>query len=207
MNNQISDEQLQKIIVEVQKISQQPEEKLTREQVKDILQQINLSPDLLDEAMAQITRKEALVKQQKRLFSLMLGAILIIIGGISVGLFLYQNKQASLAQIDVYETRLTLSNDNGDNLQKIDKQTNPEIYYRVTLKQTPIGDKLKLQCDWIDPNGNIAHQNNYETKIIDKQIWTTYCRNQFNNSSITGNWQVEMKLDNRVLSETNFEIK
>lgn len=207
MNNQISDEQLQKIIAEVQQLSKQQEEELSREQVKDILQQINLSPDLLDEAMIQISRKEALAKQQKRKLWLGLGLIIVIIGGISLIFQFSQTKQASLAQINVYESRLTLSNDNGENFNSIDKQTNPEIYYRVTLQKAPMGEKLNLQCDWIDPNGNIAHQNNYETKTIDKEIWKTFCRNQFGETSLLGKWEVEMKLGDKVLSETIFEVK
>ena len=118
----------------------------------------------------------------------------------------YNRKQA-LSNISAYSNRLTLSLDQSSNLNVFEKQYNPEIYYEVTLNNVPVGEKLSLKCNWIDPNGQIAHQNNYQTRKIDKQVWPTHCRYSLNNGTVTGNWQVEMLLGDRLLSSSNFTVK
>jgi hypothetical protein len=42
------------------------EAELDQQQVKDILQDLNLAPELLDEALIQVRRKQALAVQQRR---------------------------------------------------------------------------------------------------------------------------------------------
>jgi hypothetical protein len=71
----------------------------------------------------------------------------------------------------------------------IDRQANQEVFYRVTLANAPFGQKLSLSCNWVDPNGNIVHQNNYQTKEIKTLIWNTFCRYTIGSSAPTGKWQ------------------
>ena len=103
---------------------------------------------------------------------------------------------------------MTLETNSGrKTLTVVDSQQNPEVFYRVTLQDAPVGKKLSLGCDWINPNGEISHQNSYQTKQINKEVWPTYCRYQFNPSSPVGKWHVEMYLGDRSLSKTEFTVK
>ena len=61
MSDRLTDEQLGKIVAEASRLSQQNE--LDTEQVKQVLTELNLSPDLLDDAMVQLQRREALAVQ------------------------------------------------------------------------------------------------------------------------------------------------
>ncbi len=207
MKERITPEQLTKIVAEVERLSNQRDKEIERQQVKEILEELNLPVDLLDEAMIQLQRKETLAIQKKRNLLISLGVAVVIIGTIITTSIFLQNRQASLANIVAYQSFLTLSQNQGENLTIIERGQSPEIYYRVTLKQVPLGQKLSLKCDWLDPLGNIAHQNKYQTRTIDKEVWNTFCRYQFTSNSLEGNWKVQMKLGDKVLSDTSFVVK
>ena len=204
--DRITPDQLEKIIAEVERLSKQNED-LDRQDVEKILQTLNLSPDLLDEAINQVNRREALKREKKRNLRVLLGIIFILFITVTGIVLLQQNYQQGLEGITIYQSRLTLSEDKGDNLQVINRQNSGEIFYRVTLQNVPLGERLSLSCQWIDPQGNLSHQNFYQTRKIDKQVWTTYCRHLIGNASLTGTWTEEMFLGDRLLSRNNFQVQ
>jgi hypothetical protein len=77
----------------------------------------------------------------------------------------------------------------------------------VTLKDAPIGKKLNLSCNWIDPSGQIVKQNNYQTREVKTSIWDTFCRYSINSTAPVGNWKVEMFLEGRKISEEPFVVQ
>ncbi len=202
----ITPDQLDKIIAEVERLSKQTED-LDPQDVKEILQSLNLSPDLLEEAINQVNRREALNREKKRNLQIFVGIIFILVITLTGMVLLQQNYQQRLEAITIYQSRLTFSEDNGDNLQVINRQNNTEIVYRVTLENAPLGERLSLSCQWIDPQGNLSHQNVYQTRKINKQVWTTYCRHLIGNASLSGTWTVEMFLGDRLLSRNNFQVQ
>jgi hypothetical protein len=82
-----------------------------------------------------------------------------------------------------------------------------EVFYRVTLRDAPLGEKLNLTCDWIDPAGKIFHQSRWETRDTNKAVWDTHCRCQIGAAAPKGKWKVEMKLGDRVLSTQEFNVE
>lgn len=72
------------MVAEVERLSQRREAELDREQVKEILQELQLPDELLDEALVQIKRREALAKQQKRNWAIGLVVVVALVGGISI---------------------------------------------------------------------------------------------------------------------------
>ena len=109
--------------------------------------------------------------------------------------------------VSVYEARLTLAKDDGGALAGVDRAESPDVYYRVTLRDVPEGASLALGCDWIDPNGAVAHQNRYVTRPADKRVWPTQCHRLFGPAALAGTWRVQMSLDGRVLATTPFTVK
>lgn len=207
MNNRLTQAQLTQIVGEVERLSQRREAELDCEQVKQILQELSLPPDLLDEALVQLRRREALAVQQRRnrsIAAIAIAALVVAIAGTT--LFIKQNQQA-LQSVSTAQSQITLAQDNSISLTKIDRQANAQVAYRVTLKDAPIGKKLSLRCDWIDPSGQVVHQNQWQTLTIDKAVWPTYCRYQFNSAAATGTWKVQMSLGERTLSTTSFLVK
>ncbi len=171
MEQRLTQAQLQQIVAEVQKLSQRSEAELDKEQVREILRELNSPPEFLEEAMVQLHRREALALQQRRnrwIVGSAIGAIALLVVGMT--LFI-QHQNQSLTQITAQSTRITLVQDDGGNLSTVSRQVNTDLYYRVTLSNAPVGQKLSLSCNWIDPSGRIVHQNHYQTKDITTPIW------------------------------------
>jgi hypothetical protein len=123
------------------------------------LQELNLSLDLLDDALVQIKRKQALKVQQQRNRLIVGGVIVALVGVIVATSVFIQNRQQTFARISTSVNRITLAQDNGSNLTTIDRQISPKVFYRVILNEVPVGEKLSLTCDWIDPSGKVVHKS------------------------------------------------
>ena len=205
MNQRLTQEQLNQIIAEVQGLQLRQEAEFDQQQIQEILQELNLPPELLDEAVIQLRRRQALEVEQRRSKMIIAGVFATVI--IAMGGFFFVNQQQSslVANVSVQQDKITLADNR--TLPTIDRQSNPELFYRITLKDAPIGKKLSLTCNWIDPSGKIVKQNNYQTREIKTSIWDTYCRYTINSTANVGNWKVETLLEGRKISEETFIVK
>ena len=206
MNQRLTQTQLNQIIAEVQGLQLRQEAELDQQQVKEILQDLHLPPELLDEALIQVRRKQALEVQQRRNKLITFGVVAAVIIGIGSTVFFNQQQGSLLANVSAQQDKITLESNN-ENLKNISRQTNSELFYRVTLKNAPIGKKLALSCNWIDPTGQIVKQNNYQTREVKTSIWDTFCRYSINSNAPVGNWKVEMFLEGRKISEETFMVQ
>jgi hypothetical protein len=207
MEQRLTDVQLEKVVAEVQRLSQRQQAELAPEQVREILRELNLPPEFLEEAMVQLDRREALAVQQKRdrwIISGFVGLIFLSVIGFVV---ITQNQQQMTARVMAQRDRVTLNQDNGGNLSTIRRQNGGQIFYRITLSDAPVGQRLSLSCNWIDPSGQIVHQNRYQTKEITTPIWNTFCRHQLGSEMPVGTWKVEAFLGDRRLSDATFEVQ
>jgi len=205
MSDRLTDEQISKIVAEATRISQRNE--LEIDQVKEVLADLNLSPELVDEAMVQIKRREALAVQQRQTRLLALGITVVVVAAIAGLGFDRWRYQQQVAQVEVVQDRITFAKDSGATSPQVDRQTNPELSYQVTLSNAPVNRKLSLSCAWKIPTGEIIHENRYQTQRIKTATWNTRCRNQLDPTSPTGTWTVEMSLGSRPISRTTFEVK
>ncbi|MEA5617602.1 DUF3859 domain-containing protein [Cronbergia sp. UHCC 0137] len=205
MNQRLNQEQLNQIIAEIQRLQLRQEAELDQDQVKEILQELNLSPELLDEALIQLRRRQALEVEKRRNRLIVLGVVGTIIIALGFTIFFNQQKTSQLANVSTQQDRITLASDNGENLKTISRPS--EIFYRVTLENAPIGNKLSLSCNWIDSSGTIVKQNNYQTRPITTSVWDTRCRHTINSDAKVGNWQVQMFLENRKISDEGFRVE
>ncbi|MBW4692988.1 MAG: DUF3859 domain-containing protein [Lyngbya sp. HA4199-MV5] len=206
MENRLTPQQLTKLVGEVERLSQRQQDELDRGQVEDILRELNLSPALLDEAMIQLQRKDALVVQQRRQRWLLGGAIaslVVVIAGIAV--FMQQQKQ-SLANVSVQQGCVARVQGSCSEAP-ISRQTSPELFYNVTLKDAPVGKKLALTCDWVAPGGQVVKQNRYETRQINTPVWNTHCKYPLDANAPQGDWEVRLLLGDRQLSNTKFDVQ
>jgi hypothetical protein len=205
MERRLTAQQLELIVGEVERLANRQQDELDRSAVENILQELNLPPELLDEAMIQVQRKEALAKQRKRNIGIAIGgvtALVMLIAGTSL---FFQNQASKIAKISVSQDRISFVRDGGENLNPVAKGA--EIVYRVTLNDAPIGEKLNLTCNWLDAAGKIAHTNRYETKSITTPVWNTACRYQIPLDAATGAWKVEIRAGDRSLKQMPFEVK
>ncbi|NJL78481.1 MAG: hypothetical protein HC917_05830 [Richelia sp. SM2_1_7] len=65
MEKRLTEKQVSQIVAEVERLSQQRQSEIEVEELQQILQELNLPDDLLDEAVMQVYRKQALDKQKK----------------------------------------------------------------------------------------------------------------------------------------------
>ncbi|WP_293349947.1 MULTISPECIES: DUF3859 domain-containing protein [unclassified Microcoleus] len=207
MENRLTETQLTQVVAEVERLSNLQKAQLDSAEVKEILQELNLPPELLDEALIQLQRRKALARQQQLNRLIAGGLAIVAVGAIAITGFYIQQSQQALDRISVQQNRITSVQDDGGNLTVISRQNNPEIFYRTTLKDAPLGKKLSISCDWIDPSGQVVKQNRYQTREIDKPIWNTQCRHQIGTAAATGNWQVKMFLENRAIGSKSFQVK
>ncbi|WP_293337756.1 DUF3859 domain-containing protein [Microcoleus sp. CAWBG58] len=207
MENRLTETQLTQVVAEVERLSNLQKAQLDSAEVKEILQELNLPPELLDEALIQLQRRKALARQQQLNRLIAGGLAIVAVGAIAITGFYIQQSQQALDRISVQQNRITSVQDNGGNLTVISRQNNPEIFYRTTLKDAPLGKKLSISCDWIDPSGQVVKQNRYQTREIDKPIWNTQCRHQIGTAAATGNWQVKMFLENRAIGSKSFQVQ
>lgn len=206
MDTPLTQTQFTQLVAEVGQLSRQRKGELSSEQVRQILLQLNLSDDLLDEAIVQLNRRKALLRRQKR--NWLIGGVIAVTltGGIATTALLHQQYQQQIARISVLQNRITLANSKIDAGQ-IDRQNKPKVFYRVTLQDTPLGNRLSPTCEWIDPSGQTVLQSTYQTQLIEKSVWTTYCFYQLKANTSPGTWQVQMSLEGRSLSRQTFVVK
>ena len=63
MQQRLTPEQVSQIVAEVERLSQRRQSEIEVEELQQILQELNLPDDLLDEAVMQVYRKQALDNQ------------------------------------------------------------------------------------------------------------------------------------------------
>lgn len=207
MDRRLTDAQLQRLVAEVQRLSDRHQSELDTAEVQDILQQLDLSPEFLGDAMEQLKRQDALVVQQRRQRRLVAGVAGVVALGLASWLWLENRQQQQLAQVVAQGDRITLSQDDGGHLSRIAPQASgSELVYRITLADAPVGDQLALSCRWTDPDGQVVDQNQYRTKTITTAVWPTYCRYTVGPESSKGNWTVEAFLGDRRLSDATFTV-
>lgn len=210
MDKQLTQDQIGKVVAELTRLDQEREdrerERLGREQVAEVLKELNLPVDLLDDAMEQLRRREALERAQrkrKRIIIAIAAAVMAVILLVSVSMWRHS---AALGRITGGQARITRSTDDGGSLQSVTRD-GQEVFYRVMIRDAPAGESLSLTCNWIDPNGNVFDQKRFTTKAIDKSVWPAFARCQIGPAAPRGTWKVELLLDDRVLSATPFEVE
>ena len=133
-------------------------------------------------------------------------AIVALLGGVSL-LYPWNRKTADTTNIVALSGRLTFESDDGGSLAAVNRQAKPEVWYRVTLENAPLGSKLTLKCEWFTPSGNLAHLNRYQTPPIDKETWITHDRYRFSPASPAGVWSVKLSLDDREPHSLPFQVR
>jgi hypothetical protein len=136
--------------------------------------------------------------------------MLILVLGVVVagyGVSRIVGRASSTSAVTASSGRLTLEKDDGGNITAVSRRERPELWFRVTLAGAPVGSKLTLTCDWVDPTANLAHRNRYKTRAIDRPSWPTHARFRVGPGSPTGTWTVRLSLDGRVLRTTTFEVR
>lgn len=199
MSERLTEKQLLQVVAEVERLNQRRTAEYDRTQVVDILKELNLPTDLVDEALVQLERRQALELQQRRNRFIWSGAAAFAALVVAGAIFWGQQTQQKLSRVRPLEAQV--------NPAIVDARVRGTVVFRVTLADAPVGETLALQCDWVDPSGTVVHQNRYRTQPIDREVWPTACRYTPVGEARTGSWKVTMSLPDRVLGSRGFEVR
>ena len=209
-NERLRNEQVGQVVAEIMRLVQQREDlelqTLHRTQVEQILDELNLPKDLLDDALVQLRRQEALAKERRRKILTTAAATLTVLALLGTAFWWTAHRRAIFARITAEQGRLTRQTDDGGNLHMI-RRDGQEVMYHVTLRDVPLHEQLSLTCNWIDPSGRVFHQNHWQTRLTDKAVWMTACKCQIGAAAEPGTWKVDMLLGERVLHSTTFKVE
>jgi hypothetical protein len=134
-----------------------------------------------------------------------LAAVLLAVAG-AVAWYYFGHKDPALAAVTASGSRLTLEKDEG-NLKAVDRRKKPEVWFRVTLENAPVGKELALTCECVDPAGRVAQRNRYRTREITRTPWPTHARYRLGADAPPGKWTVRLLLDGRELRSQTFEVR
>lgn len=207
MKSQLTEKQWNQVVAEVTRLAQAREDEETQRAVTaQVLQEMQLPTDLLDDAVQQVRYQAALAQQRRqRLWLGVAGLALLLVLAISFWSWT-SSRSASFARIQSDPGRVTRTVDQGAPLSTVTAD-GQEVFFRATLRDVPLGEKLQLSCDWFDAAGKVFHQSRWETRETDKAVWETQCRCQLGNAVPKGKWKVEMKLGDRILTATEFKVE
>ncbi len=94
----------------------------------------------------------------------------------------------------------------GNEITRINRIETPEIWYRVSFDQAPKGERIALHCEWYEPDGSLAHKNNYRTRPINHLPWETHARYRLPFNAPLGQWHVTLYRNKVVLQTGYFEV-
>ncbi|MEO1429090.1 MAG: DUF3859 domain-containing protein [Cyanobacteria bacterium J06633_8] len=199
--------QVSQIVAEVERLSQRRQSEVEVEELQQILKELNLPDDLLDEAVMQVYRKQALDKEKKRNGLIIAGVLTVVVGAMVATFFMQQQHKSALENIEFSQSRIGFRGNDSVNLKEVERQNTPELFYNVTLQNAPVGKQVELGCNWLKPNREIAHQNSWKTKTIATEVWNTHCRYKLKEDDATGKWFVQMTLNDETKISNQFFVK
>ncbi len=133
---------------------------------------------------------------------------LLLVLGVAGGIGYYVwNRDTSFPDVTADSGRLTTEADEKETLTVVDRRTGPEVWFRVVLRNAPVGAVLPLKVEWIDPSGKVYHRNRYETKPVALSDWPTHARCRIRADAPAGPWRVELSLQGRLLHQQSFEVR
>ncbi|WP_373530398.1 hypothetical protein [Nostoc sp.] len=92
MTQRLTQEQLAQIVTEVGGLQVRRDAELDQQQVREILQELNLPPELLGEALIQLNRRQALEVQQRRNRWIASGVVAVVLVAIASTIFFIQQQ-------------------------------------------------------------------------------------------------------------------
>jgi hypothetical protein len=132
--------------------------------------------------------------------------VAMLMGGGALAWYLLTTGHPDGKAVRAVSGRITWARDDGDDRRTFGASEKPDLWFRVMLENVPLGPPLELECEWIDPDGRIAHRNRYSTKPINHTPWPTHAHFQLSPDSPTGKWHVRLMMDRRELSVCPFEV-
>jgi len=201
----LSEKELIRLVEEVSKLDLERKQMLDKSQVSQILKEMDLSDDLLDEAMVRLDEKRAVEKKKRIVFSVTAAVAAVAIIALSSTLWMSSNYAGQLAKVTAADTRITTEVQSSADLSVV-TAGNGTIFAQVTLHDVPLGTRLPMRVEWIDPSGTVFRENTWQTKPTDKQTWQTHAKVDLPTSVAKGDWVAKFLLGDRIVATKTFVV-
>lgn len=196
------DDDLEEIVEEAQRLEDAEREKLTQQEKREVLRELDIAPEKLEAAEAAVAARRA-EEAKKRRTMMIVAAAIVAVAGIAAGAFAWSRHTAGLlAGIAVSEHAVSV-----DGKPAPFAAPGAEVKLDATLTHAPVGHAVELTCTWRDAGGAVAHQNKWTTKTIDREVWGTHCRTKLGASAPPGTWSVTMEQGGRTLAKDSFTVR
>src|SRR5689334_11601191 len=113
----LNETELGQVVAELSRLAQERQDtqarELDRQQVNEVLKDLDLPADLLDRAMEQLQKRQELARQRrKRILLSLLGAVVILVIIASIYLF-SAHRSAVYSRVSADQARITRATDDG----------------------------------------------------------------------------------------------
>jgi hypothetical protein len=200
-------EQLPAVVAEVDRLAQRRRDVLDPEEARAVLAEVGLPPELLEEAQAELARREEAKAQRRRTLGVVLAAVLVISGAATAWIVSSRGTAAALAQTTGTRSVLYDERAPGKDVASVRRAEAPTLRFEVELAHAPRGAEVPLACDWSGPSGTVQHQGTWKTKPVDRDPWPTHCRFTVPSNAETGPWRVRMTQDGREIGARTVAIE
>lgn len=158
------------------------------------------SPELLDEEL------EAEETGHPR--TVMIGFTLVMVA-VAAGL-LFGRRQQKRAQrwehIAVVDSRLCRAGSDRP-LRAVERGQATPLAVRLTVRDVPPNEPLLLDCQWIDPAGQVAIEQRYRTRPAPAALRSAYAEQVLPPHARAGNWTVRLLVAEREVSRLPLEVR
>ena len=132
-------------------------------------------------------------------------AVVLVGGAIALVAALWAWERHQLGRIAVERAWLTAGLE-GERVDSVNRGVG-DVYLHARLIGVPLAEPLEMECEWFDPQGVSVRNNRYRTRAVERDPWTTRCKNSFGSHAAHGSWRVHMTLAGRSLVEQIFEVE
>lgn len=206
MADKLDEREIVRLVAEVSKLEQEKQQLVTRDQVADILRELNLSDSLLDEAMVRLRKRDAATKKGIKMALITLAVAAVIGGGATMMYLGNQNMVKQLAAVSADQVEIKVKSAHASPVTEI-QADDENIYVSLILHDVPLNESLPLHATWQRPDGSIYHENNWHTKQTSTRTWDTHAKCEIDKNAPLGTWLVKIFLADRLVATKEFVVK
>lgn len=204
MQDKLSEKELVRLVEVVSQLDEERKQMLDRNQLAQILRDLNMSDDLLDEAMVRLEQGKLTAQRKRKTISIAAVIAACVIAAAAALMFSTTSYNNQLAQITSSETRITSMSEANADLSAVPAGTG--VIANVTLQNVPQGARIPLHARWIQPDGTVYHESSWQTKPADKRTWQTHAKADIRPSAPKGDWSVQFVIGDRVVATKKFVV-
>lgn len=205
MEQKLSEKEVVRLVAEVSKMDAERQQMLDKAQVAQILRDLDLSEDMLDEAMIRLEQSRAEEKRKKSQMQIgMIGVVLAVVSLVTIfGVNMTHNNE--LAAITASQTRIASQSAPTADVNVVNAGGGM-IEAHVTLQNVPQGQRIPMRAKWIDPTGVVFHENSWQTKPAQGSTWDTHAKCDITGGAAKGNWLVKFFVGDREVASKPFVV-